>query len=182
MWTPPAAREGGRGGRRFGGHPPPARPLVAEDLRRLRKASPGVPSVTAPAFVSWSGYFSDFPVMNVSVSPESQQQLTDGSCPVVRLQVHILHPPLVPSKYRSLLTDYVSLARTRLADLKVSPGLPAGLSPQPPEPLGPHLLVLPPLQVSVENMGLYEDLSSPGDVAEVTWASPCALPAHSCPL
>lgn len=51
MWTPPAAREGGRGGRRFGGHPPPARPLVAEDLRRLRKASPGVPSVTAPAFV-----------------------------------------------------------------------------------------------------------------------------------
>ncbi|XP_015984419.2 Fanconi anemia group A protein isoform X2 [Rousettus aegyptiacus] len=54
------------------------------------------------------------------------------------LQVHILHPPLVPSKYRSLLTDYVSLARTRLADLKVS----------------------------VENMGLYEDLSSPGDVAE----------------
>ncbi|XP_006923489.1 Fanconi anemia group A protein isoform X2 [Pteropus alecto] len=54
------------------------------------------------------------------------------------LQVHILHPPLVPSKYRFLLTDYVSLARTRLADLKVS----------------------------IENMGLYEDLSSPGDIAE----------------
>ncbi|XP_026974703.1 Fanconi anemia group A protein isoform X5 [Sagmatias obliquidens] len=54
------------------------------------------------------------------------------------LQVHILHPPLVPSKYRSLLTDYVALARTRLADLKVS----------------------------VENMGLYEDLSSAGDVTE----------------
>ncbi|XP_049559518.1 Fanconi anemia group A protein isoform X2 [Orcinus orca] len=54
------------------------------------------------------------------------------------LQVHILHPPLVPSKYRSLLTDYVALARTRLADLKVS----------------------------VENMGLYEDLSSAGDITE----------------
>uniref|UniRef100_A0A452TVN7 FA complementation group A n=1 Tax=Ursus maritimus TaxID=29073 RepID=A0A452TVN7_URSMA len=54
------------------------------------------------------------------------------------LQVPILHPPLVPSKYRSLLTDYVALARTRLADLKVS----------------------------VENMGLYEDLSSARDIAE----------------
>ncbi|XP_062965475.1 Fanconi anemia group A protein [Cynocephalus volans] len=54
------------------------------------------------------------------------------------MQVHILHPPLVPSKYRSLLTDYVSLAKTRLADL----------------------------QVSVENMGLYKDLSSAGDMTE----------------
>nr|XP_025716109.1 Fanconi anemia group A protein isoform X2 [Callorhinus ursinus] len=54
------------------------------------------------------------------------------------MQVHILHPPLVPSKYRSLLTDYVTLAKTRLADLKVS----------------------------VENMGLYEDLSSGRDITE----------------
>ncbi|XP_069918954.1 Fanconi anemia group A protein isoform X5 [Oryctolagus cuniculus] len=54
------------------------------------------------------------------------------------LQVHILHPPLVPDKYRSLLSDYVSLAKTRLADLKVS----------------------------IENMGLYEDLASAGDIAE----------------
>uniref|UniRef100_G1PNC5 FA complementation group A n=1 Tax=Myotis lucifugus TaxID=59463 RepID=G1PNC5_MYOLU len=54
------------------------------------------------------------------------------------LQVHILHPPLVPSKYRSLLTDYISLAKTRLADLKVS----------------------------VENMGLYEDLSTARDATE----------------
>ncbi|KAM5207637.1 Fanconi anemia group A protein isoform 2-T2 [Hipposideros larvatus] len=54
------------------------------------------------------------------------------------LKVHILYPPLVPSKYRSLLTDYVSLARTRLADLKVP----------------------------IENMGLYEDLSSAGNVTE----------------
>ncbi|EQB76983.1 Fanconi anemia group A protein [Camelus ferus] len=56
------------------------------------------------------------------------------------LQVHILHPPLVPSRYRSLLTDYVSLARTRLADLKVS----------------------------IENTGLYGAPLSAGDVAEVT--------------
>ncbi|XP_069843921.1 Fanconi anemia group A protein isoform X1 [Dipodomys merriami] len=54
------------------------------------------------------------------------------------LKVHILYPPLVPSKYRSLLMDYISLAKTRLADLKVS----------------------------LENMGLYEDLSLAGDVAE----------------
>ncbi|XP_045843425.1 Fanconi anemia group A protein isoform X3 [Meles meles] len=54
------------------------------------------------------------------------------------LQTHILHPPLVPSKYRSLLTDYITLAKTRLADLKVS----------------------------MENMGLYEDLSSARDIIE----------------
>ncbi|KAM6177475.1 Fanconi anemia group A protein [Erethizon dorsatum] len=54
------------------------------------------------------------------------------------LQVHILHPPLVPSKYRCLLGDYVSLVRTRLADLKVS----------------------------LENMGLFEDVSLAGNVAE----------------
>ncbi|KAL4685492.1 hypothetical protein H8959_001089 [Pygathrix nigripes] len=59
------------------------------------------------------------------------------------LQVHILHPPLVPSKYRSLLTDYISLAKTRLADLKAS--CPS---------------------VSIESMGLYEDLSSAGDITE----------------
>ncbi|XP_019063501.2 Fanconi anemia group A protein isoform X6 [Fukomys damarensis] len=54
------------------------------------------------------------------------------------LQVHILSPPLVPSKYRCLLTDYISLARTRLADLKVS----------------------------LENMGLYEDVSLAGGITE----------------
>ncbi|XP_044111456.1 Fanconi anemia group A protein isoform X1 [Neovison vison] len=54
------------------------------------------------------------------------------------LQAHILHPPLVPSKYRSLLTDYIALAKTRLSDLKVS----------------------------MENMGLYEDLSSARDIIE----------------
>ncbi|XP_078256982.1 Fanconi anemia group A protein [Rhinoraja longicauda] len=48
------------------------------------------------------------------------------------LKVHILHPPYVPSKYRPVLLEYVSLAKTRLADL----------------------------QVSVEDMGLYEDLST----------------------
>ncbi|XP_061775922.1 Fanconi anemia group A protein-like isoform X2 [Nerophis ophidion] len=47
------------------------------------------------------------------------------------LKVHILHPPYVPVKYRSLLMEYVSLAKTRLADLKES----------------------------VEEMGLYGDIS-----------------------
>ncbi|XP_006902928.1 PREDICTED: Fanconi anemia group A protein [Elephantulus edwardii] len=50
------------------------------------------------------------------------------------LKVHMLYPPLVPERLRPLLTDYVTLARTRLADLKVS----------------------------IEDMGLYEDLSSAG--------------------
>ncbi|RVE72327.1 hypothetical protein OJAV_G00060740 [Oryzias javanicus] len=47
------------------------------------------------------------------------------------LKVHILNPPYVPLKHRSLLMEYVSLAKTRLADLKES----------------------------VEDMGLYEDVS-----------------------
>ncbi|XP_071767373.2 Fanconi anemia group A protein [Centroberyx gerrardi] len=47
------------------------------------------------------------------------------------LKVHILHPPYVAMKHRSLLMEYISLAKTRLADLKVS----------------------------VEDMGLYEDVS-----------------------
>uniref|UniRef100_A0A672JE78 Uncharacterized protein n=1 Tax=Salarias fasciatus TaxID=181472 RepID=A0A672JE78_SALFA len=34
------------------------------------------------------------------------------------LKVHILHPPFVPLKHRGLLMEYVSLAKTRLADLK----------------------------------------------------------------
>ncbi|XP_072554668.1 Fanconi anemia group A protein isoform X2 [Paramormyrops kingsleyae] len=51
------------------------------------------------------------------------------------LKVHILHPPYVPVKHRTLLQEYVSLAKTRLADLKVS----------------------------VDEMGLYED-SSGADV------------------
>ncbi|XP_034541105.1 Fanconi anemia group A protein-like isoform X2 [Notolabrus celidotus] len=50
------------------------------------------------------------------------------------LKVHILHPPYVPMKHRSLLMEYVSLAKTRLADLKES----------------------------VEDMGLYEDVSAAG--------------------
>ncbi|KAM9351947.1 Fanconi anemia group A protein [Symphorus nematophorus] len=50
------------------------------------------------------------------------------------LKVHILHPPYVPVKHRSLLMEYISLAKTRLADLKES----------------------------VEDMGLYEDVSGAG--------------------
>ncbi|KAF7659222.1 hypothetical protein LDENG_00001280 [Lucifuga dentata] len=50
------------------------------------------------------------------------------------LKVHILHPPFIPMKHRNLLMEYVSLAKTRLADLK--------------EP--------------IEDMGLYEDVSRAG--------------------
>lgn len=50
------------------------------------------------------------------------------------LKVHVLHPPFVPLKHRSLLMEYVSLAKTRLADLKES----------------------------VEDMGLYEHVSGAG--------------------
>ncbi|NWX41782.1 FANCA protein, partial [Steatornis caripensis] len=48
------------------------------------------------------------------------------------LKVHIMYPPFVPTKHRSILLEYVTLAKTRLADLKVA----------------------------IEDMGLYEDLSS----------------------
>ncbi|XP_077101658.1 Fanconi anemia group A protein isoform X2 [Siphateles boraxobius] len=36
------------------------------------------------------------------------------------LKVHVMHPPFVGGKYRSLLQEYVTLANTRLRDLKVS--------------------------------------------------------------
>uniref|UniRef100_A0A672U9M3 FA complementation group A n=1 Tax=Strigops habroptila TaxID=2489341 RepID=A0A672U9M3_STRHB len=48
------------------------------------------------------------------------------------LKVHIMCPPFVPAKHRPVLLEYITLAKTRLADLKVA----------------------------IENMGLYEDLSS----------------------
>ncbi|NXX96839.1 FANCA protein, partial [Centropus bengalensis] len=48
------------------------------------------------------------------------------------LKVHIMYPPFVPTKHRPLLLEYIALAKTRLADLKVA----------------------------IEDMGLYEDLSS----------------------
>ncbi|XP_044125956.1 Fanconi anemia group A protein isoform X2 [Bufo gargarizans] len=47
------------------------------------------------------------------------------------LKVHILHPPFVAAKFRPLLMEYISLAKTRLSDMKVS----------------------------IEDMGLYENLS-----------------------
>lgn len=34
-------------------------------------------------------------------------------------QVHIMYPPFVPTKHRGILLEYITLARTRLADLKV---------------------------------------------------------------
>nr|XP_016854687.1 PREDICTED: Fanconi anemia group A protein [Anolis carolinensis] len=54
------------------------------------------------------------------------------------LKVHIMLPPFVPAKYRPLLLEYISLAKTRLADFKVS----------------------------IEDMGLYEDLSSPKEAVQ----------------
>ncbi|ETE69152.1 Fanconi anemia group A protein, partial [Ophiophagus hannah] len=53
-------------------------------------------------------------------------------------KVHLLHPPFVPSKYRTLLLEYITLAKTRLADLKVS----------------------------IEDMGLYENLSSDKEASQ----------------
>uniref|UniRef100_A0A8C5U7D5 FA complementation group A n=1 Tax=Malurus cyaneus samueli TaxID=2593467 RepID=A0A8C5U7D5_9PASS len=54
------------------------------------------------------------------------------------LKVHIMYPPFVPTKHRSLLLEYITLAKTRLADLKVA----------------------------IEDMGLYEDLSSPSEAVQ----------------
>uniref|UniRef100_A0A8C3MXI6 Fanconi anaemia group A protein N-terminal domain-containing protein n=1 Tax=Geospiza parvula TaxID=87175 RepID=A0A8C3MXI6_GEOPR len=54
------------------------------------------------------------------------------------LKVHIMFPPCVASKHRSLLLEYISLAKTRLADL----------------------------QVAIEDMGLYEDLSAPEEAPQ----------------
>ncbi|XP_053305052.1 Fanconi anemia group A protein isoform X2 [Spea bombifrons] len=54
------------------------------------------------------------------------------------LKVHVLHPPFMLAKYRPLLMEYITLAKTRLADMKVS----------------------------IEDMGLYEDLSSGPDKAQ----------------
>ncbi|NXP19943.1 FANCA protein, partial [Scytalopus superciliaris] len=54
------------------------------------------------------------------------------------LKVHIMYPPFVPTKHRSLLFEYITLAKTRLADLKVA----------------------------IEDMGLYEDLSSTDEAVQ----------------
>ncbi|NWW81543.1 FANCA protein, partial [Climacteris rufus] len=54
------------------------------------------------------------------------------------LKVHIMYPPFVPTKHRALLLEYITLAKTRLADLKVA----------------------------IEDMGLYEDLSSTDEAVQ----------------
>ncbi|NXG24325.1 FANCA protein, partial [Grallaria varia] len=54
------------------------------------------------------------------------------------LKVHIMYPPFVPAKHRSLLLEYITLAKTRLADLKVA----------------------------IEDMGLYEDLSATDEAVQ----------------
>ncbi|KAK2545620.1 Fanca [Columba livia] len=56
------------------------------------------------------------------------------------LKVHIMYPPFVPTKHRSILLEYITLAKTRLADLKVA----------------------------IEDMGLYEDLSSTDETVQTT--------------
>ncbi|NXA07491.1 FANCA protein, partial [Sapayoa aenigma] len=58
--------------------------------------------------------------------------------PAPYLKVHIMYPPFVPAKHRSLLLEYITLAKTRLADLKVA----------------------------IEDMGLYEDLSSTDEAVQ----------------
>lgn len=79
--------------------------------------------------------------------------------------MHIFHPPLVPRKYHVLLTDYISLAKTRLADLKASVATALACLVAAGSCFWIHICFAP-LKVSLENMGLYEDLSS-GDIAEV---------------
>ncbi|NWX24828.1 FANCA protein, partial [Aegotheles bennettii] len=54
------------------------------------------------------------------------------------LKVHIMYPPFVPAKHRSILLEYITLAKTRLADLKVA----------------------------IEDMGLYEDLSAADEAVQ----------------
>ncbi|KAK3564816.1 hypothetical protein QTP86_027978, partial [Hemibagrus guttatus] len=61
------------------------------------------------------------------------------------LKVHVLHPPYVPGKHRSLLQEFISLTRTRLSDLKV---------------------------VSVEQMGMYEVVSGAATEVKVIVCSP----------
>ncbi|KAJ6657203.1 hypothetical protein lerEdw1_002792 [Lerista edwardsae] len=63
------------------------------------------------------------------------------------LKVHVMHPPFVPSKYRPLLLEYVTLAKTRLADFKVA----------------------------IEDMGLYEDLSSQTETVQKALSLPFVL-------
>ncbi|NXM67209.1 FANCA protein, partial [Serilophus lunatus] len=58
--------------------------------------------------------------------------------PAPYLKVHIMYPPFVAAKHRSLLLEYITLAKTRLADLKVA----------------------------IEDMGLYEDLSSTDEAVQ----------------
>lgn len=43
---------------------------------------------------------------------------------IFTFQVHIMYPPFVPTKHQSLLLEYITLAKTRLADLKVRKKLP----------------------------------------------------------
>lgn len=89
-------------------------------------------------------------------------------------KVHILHPPYVPAKHRSLLMEYVSLAKTRLADLKVKES--SRFRKKGTNFIKKRYFVRKPFcvctQESVEDMGLYKDVSAAaGASAQVTTAS-----------
>ncbi|XP_010625887.1 Fanconi anemia group A protein isoform X2 [Fukomys damarensis] len=123
-------------------------PWYLQDTASVRGVGCRRPTVPPPAAPIHGGLHADFQpfcgglcfagwcLSLLSIAPAPSQGMTHRALS----QVHILSPPLVPSKYRCLLTDYISLARTRLADLKVS----------------------------LENMGLYEDVSLAGGITEVS--------------
>lgn len=94
-------------------------------------------------------------------------------------QVHIMYPPFVPSKHRSILLEYITLAKTRLADLKVSKNCPfrkdifLDLSNLTVLWQRPSLCIT--TQVAIEDMGLYEDLSSTDEAVQVLVIHPTVL-------
>ncbi|KAF0040818.1 hypothetical protein F2P81_006716 [Scophthalmus maximus] len=82
------------------------------------------------------------------------------------LKFHILHPPFVPVKHRGLLMEYVSLAKTRLTDLRFHilhpPFVPVKHRGLLMEYVSLAKTRLTDLRESVEDMGLYEDVSGAG--------------------
>lgn len=122
---------------------------------------------------SWSLANSDFSCHRYKCLPPNQGQLT-GWCPAVSSATGA-HPPPAPGPQQVPLPPH----GLRLAGQDAA-GRPEGESRPPPPPHSPAVLharlvlTLPlssSLQISMENMGLYEDLSSAGDVIEVTHRS-----------
>ncbi len=78
------------------------------------------------------------------------------------LQVHVMHPPFIAGKYRSLLQEYTSLAKTRLRDLKVCsyfPGCRNGWV---------CVANCTLLQVSLEETGIFEVVNGSAGMLEVS--------------